>query len=285
MDTGQAREAFIDSALAVRDRLETNSVLLLTDEKELAELTLKHVEDPVILASSKQELYVELDPLVRSTVALSKPISTGLGIFAQAQEILVSAFVNGSIDPDDRVLVLACEHPMIRFLTVFDLTVSSEFTRMREELADRADLNVVEKVLQLAMQLAGEGREGKAVGTIFILGDTSKVLKNSRQVVINPFQGHEEAERNVTDTATWETVKEYAQVDGAFIIRGDGIIEAAGRYVDVDRSVDLPSGLGGRHLAAASISRTTKAIAIAVSASGAVRLFKNGEVLLEIGRV
>lgn len=285
MDTGQAQEGFIETAQVVGDRLETNSVLLLTDQRGFAELALKHLDDPVVLASSKQELYVELDPLVRSTMALSSPIAEGMEILGQAQELLISGFVSGAIEPDDRVLVLACEHPMLRLLSVFDLTVSSDFTRMRDELADRADLNVVEKVLKLSMQIAGEGREGKRVGTLFVLGDTSKVLKNSRQVVINPFQGHDEAERNITDTATWETIKEYAQVDGAFIIRGDGVIESAGRYVDIDRSVELPSGLGGRHLAAASISRTTRAIAVAVSASGAVRLFKNGEVLLEIGRV
>lgn len=285
MDQGQARAEFIETALQVKDRQETNAVLLVTDRKDFAELTLKHFEDPVVLVSSRQELYVELDPLVRSTIALSRPVEQGMELFSQVKEVLVSAFVNGSLGPEDRVLVLGFEDPMLRVLSVFDLTTAERFTQLRDELADRADLSVVEKVLQVAMQLSTEGREGKPVGALFILGDTRKVLKSSRQVVVNPFEGHDEDTRNIVDPDTWETVKEFAQIDGAFIIRGDGVIEAAGRYVDIDRTVDLPAGLGGRHLAAASISRTTKSIAIAVSASGAIRLFKNGEVLLKVGPI
>lgn len=285
MESGDAPEIFIDAALALKEKLATNAVLLLTDEREVAERTLKHFSDPVVLASSKQELYVELDPLVRSTIALSKPVEEGIDLVGQLKEVLVSAFVNGSIEADDRLLVLAYQGPTLQILTLFDLSLDPDLARLRDELADRVDLRVVEQVLQLALQLAGEGREGASVGTLFVLGDTRKVLKRSRQVVINPFQGHDEEARNILDAATWETVKEFAQVDGAFVLRGDGVIEAAGRYVDIDRSIDLPSGLGGRHLAAASISRTTKAIAVVVSASGTVRLFKNGEVLLTVGRV
>lgn len=285
MESGDAPEVFIDAALALKEKLATNAVLLLTDEREVAERTLKHFSDPVVLASSKQELYVELDPLVRSTIALSKPVEEGIDLVGQLKEVLVSAFVNGSIEADDRLLVLAYQGPTLQMLNLFDLSLDPDLARLRDELADRVDLRVVEQVLQLALQLAGEGREGAPVGTLFVLGDTRKVLKRSRQVVINPFQGHDEEARNILDAATWETVKEFAQVDGAFVLRGDGVIEAAGRYVDIDRSIDLPSGLGGRHLAAASISRTTKAIAVVVSASGTVRLFKNGEVLLTVGRV
>ena len=47
--------------------------------------------------------------------------------------------------------------------------------------------------------------------------------------------------------------------------------------------VDLPKGLGSRHMAAAGISRHTKAIAFAVSqSSGAVRVFQDGEEKLHI---
>lgn len=285
MEAGEAQARFVEGAKALKEQLGTTAVLLVTDDKEMAELTLKHFSDQVVLASARQELYVELDPLVRSTLALSSPVEEGMDLMGQVREVLVSAFVNGSIEAEDRLLVLAWNGPAFQVLSMFDLTVSTEFARLREELADRVDLNVAEKVLQVAMELAQEGREGKAIGTLFVIGDTRKVLKRSRQAVINPYQGHEEAARNVTDRASWETIKEFAQVDGAFVIRGDGVIESAGRYIEIDRSIELPSGLGGRHLAAASISRTTRAIAVAVSSSGTIRLFKNGEVLLKIGRV
>ena len=47
--------------------------------------------------------------------------------------------------------------------------------------------------------------------------------------------------------------------------------------------MNLPLGLGARHYAAAAISKHTDAIAITVSESGGiVRVFKDGEILVEI---
>ena len=81
-----------------------------------------------------------------------------------------------------------------------------------------------------------------------------------------------------------ETVKELAQLDGAFLVVDDGTFAAACRYVEVD--LDLPTsfmaGLGTRHAAAASISAITDAIAIVVSQSSVVRVFADGEVRAEI---
>ena len=46
---------------------------------------------------------------------------------------------------------------------------------------------------------------------------------------------------------------------------------------------EIPLGLGARHAAAASITATTQSIAMVVSqTSGAVRLFKEGNIVLEL---
>jgi DNA integrity scanning protein DisA with diadenylate cyclase activity len=140
---------------------------------------------------------------------------------------------------------------------------------------------VLDAVVRVAVEIAREGREGQAVGTSFVVGDTGNVLDHSRQFVLNPFQGHPEDERQITDTGTWGHIKEFAQLDGAFIITGKGLIEAAGRYITSDTShVSLPGGLGSRHSSAAGITQVTRSIGIVVSQSGGlVSIIKEGKIV------
>ena len=118
---------------------------------------------------------------------------------------------------------------------------------------------VFERLLTLASELGLEGREGRPVGTLFVVGDSDRVLSQSHQLVINPFHGYPEAERNILDPRLEETIKEFSAIDGAFIIRGDGVILSAGRYLAPQSKLDepLPQGLGTRHEAAAAITMTT----------------------------
>ncbi|MFL5318277.1 MAG: DNA integrity scanning protein DisA nucleotide-binding domain protein, partial [Myxococcaceae bacterium] len=97
-------------------------------------------------------------------------------------------------------------------------------------------------------------------------------------------QGMSEADRNVLDPNIREALKNFAVLDGAFVIREDGVVLAAGRYLSAsNESVKIPLGLGARHAAAASITAETRCIAIVVSqTSGAVRLFKEGNIVLEL---
>jgi DNA integrity scanning protein DisA with diadenylate cyclase activity len=143
---------------------------------------------------------------------------------------------------------------------------------------------VFEGVLNLAIELANQGREGKPVGTIFALGDHEKVLQLSRQLVINPFHGYPEADRNILDPNLRETIREFSAIDGAFVIRDDGVVMAAGRHLNAAlEDGELPRGLGSRHVAGAGITAVTDAVAIAISESdGAVRIFKQGAILMEI---
>jgi diadenylate cyclase len=140
---------------------------------------------------------------------------------------------------------------------------------------------VIDAVFRVAREIAREGREGKAVGTSFVVGDTATVLNNSRQFVLNPFHGHQEKERQILDSRLDGNIKEFAQLDGAFIISGTGIVEAAGRYITVDMSqVDIPGGLGSRHSSIAGITRVTRSVGIVVSQSGGlITVFRDGKIL------
>ena len=146
---------------------------------------------------------------------------------------------------------------------------------------------VFEKVLGLASELAAEGREQRPVGAIFVVGDADAVLENSRQLVFNPFKGYSEDERNILTGELDETIKEFAAIDGAFVIRGDGVLLAAGRYLmpKGKPAEPLRSGLGARHEAAAAITAVTDAVAIALSQSTAtITLYNSGRVMSEIER-
>ena len=142
----------------------------------------------------------------------------------------------------------------------------------------------LESVVHLAVELAREGREGRKVGTLFVLGDVDNVLAQSRSLLLDPLYGHSEDLLHVERPEFRETVKELAQLDGAFVVKDDGTFVSAGRYVDVEVGAPenfLP-GLGTRHAAAASVSRQTNAIAVVVSQSSVVRVFADGQVRAEI---
>lgn len=142
----------------------------------------------------------------------------------------------------------------------------------------------LEEVIQLAVELAREGREGRKVGTLFVIGAVDQILAQSRPLLLDPLYGHPSELLRIDRPEFRETVKEFAQLDGAFLLEDDGTFVSAGRFIDVDVSAPenfLP-GLGTRHAAAASISRSTDAVAVVVSQSSVVRVFGGGDLRAEI---
>jgi diadenylate cyclase len=136
---------------------------------------------------------------------------------------------------------------------------------------------VLESTVELALEIAREGREGRRIGTLFTLGRAEAVLTASRAMILDPLAGHAPARTHITDPDLRGTIKELAQLDGAFVISETGTVVASCRYLDASvEQIALPLGLGSRHLAAASISRLAGALAIVVSESGVVRVFHEG---------
>ena len=151
-----------------------------------------------------------------------------------------------------------------------------------EALSDdrNVNLDVLERVLTLAVELAREGREGRKVGAMFVLADVDNVLKESSPLILDPLQGHPPENKQLSDPNVWETVKELSQLDGAFVISDTGEVMSAARYINASsEGIELPMGLGSRHMAAASITRSTKAVAVVVSESAIVRVFDDGELV------
>ena len=145
------------------------------------------------------------------------------------------------------------------------------------------DRRTLEMVITLAVEIAREGREGRKIGTLFVVGDTPEVIKRSRALILDPLAGHPDEQKRVTSHDMRETAKELAQLDGAFLITDDGIVVSACRYLNSSLDgIHLPMGLGSRHVAAASVTRQTNAVAVVVSESSIVRVFDNGELISEI---
>src|SRR5439155_13923024 len=125
------------------------------------------------------------------------------------------------------------------------------------------DPAVLEQTVELALEIAREGREGRRIGTLFTLGNAEAVLAASRPLILDPLAAHAPARTHITDPNLRGTIKELAQLDGAFVISDTGTVVAACRYLDASvEQIDLPLGLGSRHLAAASISQRLGTIAI-----------------------
>jgi diadenylate cyclase len=208
---------------------------------------------------------------------------------AQIKLAVIMGLSEGYVSARDKIVCLTG----IPALGALDCIVVLDIGKEREllisthvpQIAQHIPSAVFEAVLNLAVELASQGREGKPVGTIFVLGDDQKVMQFSRQTIFNPFHGYPEEERNILNPELRETLKEFSALDGAFVLREDGVVLCAGRHLSaaLDSTVDLPQGLGSRHVAAAGITSVTQAIAIVISEStGDVRLFKDGAIFMEI---
>ena len=140
--------------------------------------------------------------------------------------------------------------------------------------------NVFDVAFHLCVEISREGWEGHVVGTSFVIGDTENVMKHSRPCTINSFKGQSEEKRQITNPENAEVIKGLAQMDGAFVIRNDGYIEASGRHFIIDNiKLKIPDGYGTRHSSVAGITQMTNAIGIVVSTTGGkVSIMKNGEI-------
>jgi DNA integrity scanning protein DisA with diadenylate cyclase activity len=272
----------VEAAKMIAKDQSISCLYVITNDSELIDSVIQSMPDVrMVIATSNHDLQKLLRDKEIMVKKLSKSPLKGIDIMNQAKELLVSAWGEGVLYRDDKVLCLISTD--IHALVIFEVK-DIGITSIKEQLKDSVDLGVFEKTFNIATQIAREGREGKPCGALFVLGDTENVMKNSRALIINPFEGHEKNGRYLLDPQNVATIKEFALLDGALIIDNDGYAVAAGRYiVGVSWDLYLQGGLGGRHLAGASITKTTKAISIVVSSTGTIRAFKDGEEIYKMG--
>ena len=204
------------------------------------------------------------------------------------QHALLEAAADEIIRPNGNVVAVYGGFSQGRFDSVSHLQLDERMRRLTardlQSLESSVPLKTVKAVVDLAVQIGREGREGKPVGAMFIVGDTRRVLEHCSDGGADPFRGYNKKHRNLLDGKVQEDAKEIAQLDGAFVVNPDGFIERSRQMLEVSHeNLTMSKGLGSRHWAAAAITQRTKALAVVVSQStGTVRLFQNGQLVIRI---
>jgi len=274
-----------EHAAALARQSGAGSVMVLADDR----VPLCFLEDwpddvPLILAAD--DAATHLPEAEEPLTVLSVP----MGHLRRAHRVKLAflfALSNALLEAGETV-VCASGEPGSGVLSNLELVeVAREFDTfltLRPQIGG-GDLShhVLDRVLHIATSLAREGREGRPVGAIFILGDYENVQKRCRQLVMNPFRGYPENDRNVLDPSLEETVKEFSRIDGAFLIRGDGVIMSMGAFIQTEGAESLAPGLGARHAAALAITASTRALSICLSESTRrVSLFHGGKLIMTL---
>lgn len=279
--------ALLQSALDMADKCSLQSLLLYVDGlPKLEDLDAIDFSGPIkiILVTRENRVFAQIQRYTKNVVRLPSVQLTRMG---QIKMAVMLSFSKRFLNPQDRFVYLTgLDQGRLDTMMVMEVGQEYEVFHSIDQppLTEHIRRGTFERVLNLALELASEGREGKPIGAIFVLGNANEVGQHVQQNIINPFKGHPEEERNILDDKMTETVKEFASIDGAFVIKGTGAIVSAGTYL-LPKLVaeELPQGLGARHAAAAAITAATKSIAITISEStGTVRIWRQGRLITEI---
>lgn len=280
--------SMILAGVALKADRNADALLLLldggTDWKRISELT-QATKNTVIIAVDTIE---DLDGAAEANLhplALNKEKAPFL---ERLQEALLEAAADEMIRTNGEVVAVYSGFQQGRLDSISHLQLDERMRRFTvrdlQTLESSVPLKTIKAVVDLASQIGREGREGKAVGTMFVVGDTRKVLEHSSDGGVDPFRGYNKRHRNLLDPKVQEDAKEVAQLDGAFVVTSDGVIERSRQMLEVTHEdLKMTKGLGSRHWAAAAITRKTKAVSVVVSQStGTVRLYQNGFLILQI---
>lgn len=280
-------KSMLKNAIQLAKSIRAKAVFLYIDPLNDEDLVLDMPKNCDLIAITKKHQASEEDFINKYPKHIILPkIKLGrIGLIKLAMAYAISTRL---VHNGDRIVFLGgtSELMTLDILTALEIGKESEIvtTKNITGISESVAPEVFEATLNLAVELAIKGREGKPVGTTFVVGDDERVMQLSKQMIINPFKGYEEDERNILNPSLKETIREFAALDGAFVISSNGIVITAGRYLGASADgTEIARGLGSRHLAAAGITALTNAVAIVISEStGEVRVFKNGQTIMEI---
>ena len=269
----------INAAIEIAEKLNASAIITFSEE-----FPANSTQIPVLVFNGRRlTMTNELcDIYMNETDIYEKIEDRARSAVENISDASVIAFINNLLGTEGIVVGIVRVKGNIS-IVVYDLSTNKTMKQFME-CTESVDPKVLRSVLNVALQIACQGREGKAFGSAFIIGDSDEVMRRSHQLVLNPFEGQSRENRNIVNPRCWETVKSFAQLDGVFVITRDGQILAAGRYLDISaKDTAVEKGLGGRHVSAAAITRDTETIAVTVSESGGIiRVFKDGEMILKI---
>lgn len=278
----------ISAGVEILEDRDGDAILLLLDGSADWVKISKMVEDtekPVIIAVDSPEDLQGAAEAGLAAIALNKEKAP---VLERLQEALLESAADELIRPNGEVVAVYSGFQAGRLDSISYLQLDERMRRFTSRdlqmLESSVPLKTIKAVVDVAVDIGREGREGKAVGTLFVVGDTRKVLDHASDSGVDPYRGYNKNFRNLLDPKVVEDAKEIAQLDGAFIVSSDGHIERSRQMLEVSHEdLKMTKGLGSRHWAAAAITRKTKAVSVVVSQStGTVRLYQNGTLILQI---
>ena len=280
-------KTMIDHAVKIAREIKANALLVCADVVSDVSPIMDEIKKDIafIMVSREDESLSEEMKKDAKVLYIPNVNLTRVGIIKIA---IAKGIILGALKRGDKVVCLSGVPKFGYADSIFVIDVGKEFEILTSDFINDVLENVrpevFNAVLNIALELAAQGRESRKVGTIFILGDDEKVMQLSRQMIINPFLGYPEDQLNILNPDLEETIKELSAIDGAFIIKENGVLVTAGRHLSAALdSKDFPPGLGSRHIAAAGITSLTRAVAIVISeSSGNVTIFKNGKLFVTI---
>jgi DNA integrity scanning protein DisA with diadenylate cyclase activity len=280
-------KTMIEHAIKIAYAVKADSLLVCVDITRdiaaIAEEIKKHI-GVIIVTREDKELSEDIKKFAKK---LDVP-NVNLTRVGKIKIAIAKGIVLGFFKRGDKIVCLSGVPKFGYVDSIIVIDVGKEFEILTSDFINDVIENVRPEVfnaaLNIACELGAQGRESKKVGTIFVLGDDEKVMQLSQQMIINPFLGYSEEQLNILNPELEETIKELSAIDGAFVIKENGVLVTAGRHLNAALdSRDFPAGLGSRHIAAAGITSVTKAVAIVISeSSGNVSVFKNGKLFVTI---
>ena len=285
--TARSDEDLARMISSVADVTQADAIICATETGVFAQL-LHRMSDQirVIAATTKRDTYDALTQAGLETILL--PLRA-IDKYSQVRHVVSVALKSSRVSVGD---LIVCALGRDVYQEEGDLVVLTDVEHSVEKLSisdflkltDAIQPKVLEIAIAIACKIGRAARRGKRLGAIFMLGDSVRVLEDSKQLIPNPFQGHDEASRRITNSDIHDAIVELAKLDGAFVIRGDGLIQTAGTFLTSPKiKISLPAGLGARHVAAAAVTKRTTSTAVVVSATdGNVRVFSGGTKVLHI---
>ena len=280
-------QKILSDATSLCAQMDASGLLLLFDAPIDWKRLKKFLGDTYFVAAATNKGALEgADEADIRTVLLN--LDDDAPVYDRITHAILEAVADDFFMPGSRLIALYSGFDVVGFDSISVINLGEHLERLTgkelRKIETKVPLKTLKVVVDLALEIGREGREGKSVGTLFVVGDTKKVMLSSKSAGFDPVKGYRCKERDLFDPRVREGIKEVAQLDGAFVVALDGTVVSACRLLDASTAmITLSKGLGSRHWAAAAVSRSTNAVAIAVSqSSGTVRIFVNGEVVLRI---
>src|SRR5512142_350833 len=244
MAEGKLDREFVRAALALAARAEVDRLLWVADHPlSTSDLRGRPIKRKLVSALPNEALAEHLQSR-KYTAVVIPPYD-----YSRVEKIkvaLVAAQSEGLVRDGDAVLAMAGQDRAMDTLVRIRIGAETEERNVSVDalgLPPEFSSQVIEQLIHVALEIGAQGYEGHPTGTILVIGDSTAVMEKSRQITLNPFQGMSEADRNCMDPPIRDASKTFAMLDGAFVIREDGVVLAAGRSLQaVSSQVKLPIG-------------------------------------------